>query len=387
MPTLASANTYLEAGDKYLEVDPHRALTNYRYALESYLALRKGADGEFLRSIDRKINYCLERIEQIQHPENRERIGTKSEHKEKPTIKVQYPKVDFSRVAGMDYVKRKIEEDIIIPLLYPELSREYVDQTSKGIVLYGPPGCGKTYIARSIPGEASKRTNKKVGFIDVKISDILSSWVGESEKNMRSVFELAAKHEPCVLFIDEIDGLGMSRSSNNSSYAQRLVNEILEDFSIIQDKQVLVIAGTNYPTKVDPALLRPERFDDSIFVGPPDYEARLELFKLYTKDKNIEDNIDFQELARLTQDYSAVDIRKICNEAGKLARRDAIYGNKRKITYEDFLTAIESTPSSLYVWCDDMKNLIKKKKISPVFSELERVILEIDERRSAPSTL
>jgi len=386
MPTWAAANTYLEAGDKLFDVDPQRALANYRYALENYLEIRKTADGDFLKSVDRKIEYCLEKIDKIQHPK-RERLGDGDGDGTNLSVSVRYPEENFSRVAGMDEVKRKIEEEIIIPLMYPGLSKEYVDQSSRGIVLYGPPGCGKTYIAKSIPGEAYKRTGVKVGFIDVKISDILSSWVGESEKNMRRVFELAADHEPCVLFIDELDGLGMSRSSSDSDYSRRLVNEILQDFSIIENKRVLVIAGTNYPTNIDPALLRPERFDDSIFVGPPDYGARLKLFKLYTKGKNVDSNINYEELARLTQDYSAVDIRKICNEAGKIARRDAVRGNKRPINYSDFLSAIEKTSSSLYVWCDDMKNLIKKKKLSPVFSDLERIILEIDERRSAPSTL
>ena len=144
---------------------------------------------------------------------------------------------------------------------------------------------------------------------------------------------------------------------------------------------MLVIAGTNYPSKVDPALLRPERFDDSIFVGPPTEEARKGLFMLYTQEKNIE-NIDYNTLASLTQDYSAVDIRKICNEAGKIARRDSLNGNKRSINMNDFIDAISTTSSSLYIWCDDVADLVKKKKISPVFSELEQMILDINNRRN-----
>ncbi|HSZ72252.1 MAG TPA: AAA family ATPase, partial [Cytophagaceae bacterium] len=194
---------------------------------------------------------------------------------------LEKPSVNFGDVGGMLTVKKEIELKIIHPLNHPELYKAYGKKTGGGILLYGPPGCGKTHIARATAGQVNAR------FISVGLNDILDMWVGNSEKNLHEVFQTARANAPCVLFFDEIDALGASRSDMKQSSGRHLINQFLQELDGIDNNNegVLVLGATNTPWHLDAAFRRPGRFDRIIFVPPPDAEARETIFKLKLHNK------------------------------------------------------------------------------------------------------
>ncbi len=380
MVTLEPANKkYSKAIEKYNEGKVEDSIDLLSSAAEEYMKTipeLKGREKEFAQN---RIDTCIYKIREFTEPLNKKIIQNETNTH---SFKMEYSNMNFSDVAGMCELKRKLEDAIINPLVNPE-SMKYVDDYSRGIVMYGPPGCGKTHVAKATAGEASKRSGRKVGFFYIRTSDLVRSLVGDTEQNIRKLFENAAENAPSIIFLDELDSIGMTRSSD-SDYAHRFLTELLQDFSIIEDKQVLTLAATNYPSAIDPALLRPGRFDENILVEPPDLEARTELFELYTKKKPIKkNNIDYKQLAVFTQDYSAADIRKICNEAGRLAQRDYLKGEKnRKIEQKDLLLSIRETKPSIYFWIDEADSLIRQGKMAPVFGEkLSDLVEHVNARR------
>ena len=193
---------------------------------------------------------------------------------------LQKPLINFSDVGGMDAVKKEIEMKIIKPLLHPELYKAYGKKVGGGILLYGPPGCGKTYIAKATAGQVNAK------FINVSLNDILDMWIGNSEKNLHEIFELARYNTPCVLFIDEIDALGASRSDMKQSSGRHLINQFLQELDGIDspNEGVLIIGATNTPWNLDPAFRRPGRFDRIVFVPPPDATSRESLSLIHISE-------------------------------------------------------------------------------------------------------
>lgn len=282
-------------------------------------------------------------------------------------LPIEKPNITFNDVGGLKFVKEEIKKAIIYPFKHPEIYEMYGKKAGEGILLYGPPGCGKTYIAKAAAGESN------ASFISIKSSDIFSKWLGESEKNIKKVFEIARENAPSIVFIDEIDALGTKRSGTYSIYAKRVVNELLMALDGIDTKKedVLILAATNEPWAVDPALRRPGRFSKLIFVSPPDHEARIEIFKIYTKNRPVDKIVDFNELAKLTDGYSAADIAQICEEAADIPLEEALEGKRpRKIKMEDFLKVIKNRKSSLIPWFKMAKHQIKKSGEEEVFKEL-----------------
>ena len=213
------------------------------------------------------------------------------------------PDFSFDDIGGMQREKEEISMKIIQPLKYPELYKSFGKKIGGGILFYGPPGCGKTHLARCTAGEISS------SFINVGINDILDMWVGSSERNLHELFERARAARPAVLFIDEIDALGAKRSDMRHSGGRAMINQLLAELDGMSadNEGVLILGATNAPWHMDPALRRPGRFDRIIFVAPPDEEARLDIWNKMLREKPVNE-IDLKRLARASRDFSGADI-------------------------------------------------------------------------------
>ena len=226
-------------------------------------------------------------------------------------------------VGGYEDVKFELREAIVAPIKQKELTYTYGIKPPNGVLLFGPPGTGKTLLMKALAKELN------IGFYYVKCSDLLSEWYGESEKNFSEVFAIARKNSPCVLFFDEIDSIGKRRDSYTSDdVAPRIMSVLLEELDGFKDskKTVITIGATNMPDQLDPALMRPGRFDKIIYMHLPDLEARKAIFGVHLKKLPHDPDMDYGRLASLTERYSGADIKNICTEASRLAAREAVSG-------------------------------------------------------------
>jgi SpoVK/Ycf46/Vps4 family AAA+-type ATPase len=265
---------------------------------------------------------------------------------------LQKPTVNFNDVGGMESVKKEIELKIIKPLQHPELYKAYGKKIGGGILLYGPPGCGKTYLAKATAGQVNAK------FISVGLNDILDMWIGNSEKNLHEIFELARQNSPCVLFIDEIDALGASRSDMKQSAGRHLINQFLQELDGIDadNEGILILGATNTPWNLDPAFRRPGRFDRIIFVPPPDESTRESILKLKLKNKPTEP-IDYQQIAKKTEYYSGADIDAIIDIAIELKLEASFTdGIPKPIETKDLLNAVKKHKASTQEWFMTAKN-------------------------------
>ncbi|MCU0450083.1 MAG: AAA family ATPase [Bernardetiaceae bacterium] len=265
---------------------------------------------------------------------------------------MQIPSLGFADVGGMASVKKEIELKIIKPLLHPELYKAYGKKIGGGILLYGPPGCGKTYLAKATAGQV------KATFINIRLNDILDMWIGNSEKNLHQVFELARQNTPCVLFIDEIDALGASRSDMKQSAGRHLINQFLQELDGIDSSNegILVLGATNTPWHLDPAFRRPGRFDRIVFVPPPDEAAREAILHLKLKQKPTE-GIDAKSLAKKLEHYSGADLEALVDIAIE-AKLEAAFldGVPKPLTTNDLLAAAKKHRPTTQEWFATAKN-------------------------------
>jgi transitional endoplasmic reticulum ATPase len=261
----------------------------------------------------------------------------------------------FVDVVGMAELKKLLRVRIIEPFLKPGLFQRFRRQAGGGVLLYGPPGCGKTLIARAIAGEC------KAHFINVGISDVMSMWIGESEKNLSSLFEKARAERPSVVFFDELDALAFSRSKADSDHTRRLVNEFLSQLDGLasDNDQILILAATNMPWDVDPAMKRPGRFDRQVFVPPPDAEARAEMFRVKLHGTPAA-SIDFQALSGKAENFSGADIDGVIDAAKDSVLAEIVeHGTDRVIEEKDLLDAIGATEASTLDWLRTARNIVK----------------------------
>jgi SpoVK/Ycf46/Vps4 family AAA+-type ATPase len=265
------------------------------------------------------------------------------------------PSIDFSYVGGMEKVKNEISLKIILPLKNPEIYKAYKKAVGGGILLYGPPGCGKTLIARATAGEVN------ANFISVGINEILNMYLGESEKNLHSIFDLARRNTPCVLFFDEVDALGANRNDLKQNWFKTIINQFLDELDGVKysNEGILILAATNAPWHMDSAFKRPGRFDRQIFVAPPDYEARKRIFEIYLSDKPHE-KIDFENLAKNTNRYSGADIKSTVDIAieGKILEAMS-KGIAIPINNSDLKSVISKYKPTTSEWMNSAENYAK----------------------------
>lgn len=266
---------------------------------------------------------------------------------------LERPKVKFADVGGMEALKEEIRVKIIYPLEHPEVYAAYGKALGGGIMMYGPPGCGKTYLARATAGEI------EASFLSIGINDVLDMWMGNSEKRLHQVFEQARANAPCVLFFDEVDALGGRRSDMGSGAARQLINQFLAELDGAEhsNEGVLVLAATNAPWHVDAAFRRPGRFDRVLFVPPPDAAAREDILRLQCQGKPTKD-IDYAHLAKKTPKYSGADLKAILDIAieGKLNDSIKKGGPPQPLTGKDLLRATKSHRPTTEEWFSSARN-------------------------------
>jgi len=279
---------------------------------------------------------------------------------------LQKSNVSFSDVGGMEAVKKEIELKIIKPILHPELYKAYGKKVGGGILLYGPPGCGKTFIAKATAGQVNAK------FISVGLNDILDMWIGNSEKNLHEIFELARNNTPCVLFIDEIDALGASRSDMKQSSGRHLINQFLQELDGIDstNEGVLIIGATNTPWNLDPAFRRPGRFDRIVFVPPPDVTTRESILRLKLNNKPT-GTIDLQSIAKKAENYSGADIDAIIDIAIEQKLESSFSdGIPKPLETNDLLNALKKHKPSTQEWFSTAKNFAMFANDSGLYDDI-----------------
>lgn len=256
-------------------------------------------------------------------------------------VLVEIPKVRWEDIGGLEDVKKTLQEIVEWPLKHPESFKRLGIKPPKGILLYGPPGTGKTLLAKAVANESS------ANFISVKGPEVFSKWVGESEKHIRDIFKRARQVAPTVIFFDEIDALAPMRSlSAGTRVSENVISQILTEMSGLEElHNVAVIAATNRPDILDPALLRPGRFDRQIYVPPPDEKARYQILKVHTKNMPLDKDVNLKKIAKETEGYSGADLEALVREAGLEALRKSF--DAKKVTKKDFEAALKKIQPSI----------------------------------------
>jgi SpoVK/Ycf46/Vps4 family AAA+-type ATPase len=279
--------------------------------------------------------------------------GARAQHLEAP-VEVERPRVTFADVGGMESVKEEIRLKIIHPLEHPEIYKAYGATAGGGILMYGPPGCGKTFLARATAGEVGAE------FLSVGIDDVLDMWIGSSERNLAGIFATARLHKPAVLFFDEVDALAANRRDFVANTGRQVVNQFLAELDGVDasNEGVLILAATNAPWHLDPAFRRPGRFDRVIFVPPPDQHARAAIVRVMLRDKP-QSGVDVDSLAEMTDGYSGADLKGLIDLAVERKLSDAIrHGVPTPLSMKDLTTAAKETTPSTREWFLTARNYV-----------------------------
>jgi SpoVK/Ycf46/Vps4 family AAA+-type ATPase len=264
------------------------------------------------------------------------------------------PNVTLADVGGLQHVKARLNSAFLAPAKDPALSSYYGKSLSGGLLLYGPPGCGKTYTARALAGELGAQ------FHQIGIDDVLDMWLGESERKLHELFSAARRSAPALLFLDEVDALGRKRSQMPGA-GRTAVNQLLAELDGINTENdgLFVVAATNHPWDVDTALRRPGRLDRMVFVPPPDADARAQILALHLRDRPTA-QLDLVSLAESLNDFSGADLAYVCEGAVELAMEDALRtGDRRPVSQEHLLKAAHDTRPSTRPWFDIAQNVAR----------------------------
>ncbi|PIQ54434.1 MAG: cell division protein [Comamonadaceae bacterium CG12_big_fil_rev_8_21_14_0_65_59_15] len=263
--------------------------------------------------------------------------------------------VTFAQVGGLESLKEAARMKIILPFQKPELFAKYGKKAGGGLLLYGPPGCGKTHFAKAVAGECG------AAFFNVGIHDILNLYVGNSERNMHRLFETARSNKPAILFIDEIDALGRKRELMRHSGMTTTINAFLNELDGVGNDNagLLVMGATNAPWDIDSAFKRPGRFDQRLFVPPPDQTARESILRIHLADKPVAP-LDLTQIARNTEHFSGADLAALVSQAADIALTDILKtGNERPIDNKDIVTVLKQIKPSTLEWLAVAKNYVE----------------------------
>lgn len=266
---------------------------------------------------------------------------------------VEPTRLCLADVGGMEEVKARLEAAFLAPVRNPELRKVYGKSLRGGLLLYGPPGCGKTFIARAVAGELG------ASFLSVSVADVIDMYIGQSERNIHELFRTAERHAPCVLFLDEVDALGQKRSQLRHSGIRNSVNQLLTELDGIAASRegVFILAATNHPWDVDSALRRPGRLDRTLLVLPPDEPARQSILRYHLRDRPVA-GIDLGRLAKQTSGYSGADLAHVCESAAERALMDsARSGQIRMIGQADMQAALADVKASTGLWFETARNV------------------------------
>lgn len=276
------------------------------------------------------------------------------------------PGFRLADVAGMDDVKQRLELAFLGPMKNPKLMSYFGKSLRGGLLLYGPPGCGKTFIARATAGELGAK------FLSVGLSDVLDMWMGNSERNLHEIFERARQRSPSVLFFDEIDALGRKRSLVRHSAISGVVNQLLAELDSVANNNegVFVLAATNHPWDVDTALRRPGRLDRMLLVLPPDKLAREAILRFHLRERPTE-KIDFSAIAKQTDGFSGADLAHLCESAAELAMNESMrLKEPRPIRMDDFKQSLHKLRPSARAWFETARNFALFANEGGVYDEL-----------------
>lgn len=265
---------------------------------------------------------------------------------------IEKPNVNFDDVGGLNSVKREIDLKIIKPLQNAELYAAYGKKVGGGILLYGPPGCGKTFLARATAGQVDSK------FISIGINDVLDMWMGNSERRLHEIFEAARRNAPCILFFDEIDALGANRSDMKQSAGRNLINQFLAELDGLESNNdgLLIIGATNAPWHLDPAFRRPGRFDRIVFVSPPDVTAREHILSLKISEKP-QEKVDLAAIAKKTPEFSGADLEAVIDRAVEYKIEASLTtGVPEPIRTKDLLKAAKAQKPSTKEWLNTARN-------------------------------
>jgi SpoVK/Ycf46/Vps4 family AAA+-type ATPase len=282
------------------------------------------------------------------------------------SVEVEEPRITLADVGGMEDVKRALDRSFLAPMRNPELRKMYGKSLRGGLLLYGPPGCGKTFLARATAGELG------ASFFGIGLHEVLDMYLGQSEHNLHEAFERARRNAPCVLFLDEVDAIGQKRSNLARSAARNVVVQLLTELDGIgsDNDGVFVLAATNQPWDVDAALRRPGRLDRTLLVLPPDAPARERVLEVHLRARPVEP-VDLRKLAAATDGYSGADLSLVCESAAEYAIEDSLKtGRARPINAADLQEAIKGITPSTRAWFDLARNFVTFANQAGEYDEL-----------------